>query len=76
VLHVEEMCGELGGGSTVDKGQGGGGDNNEAEPKPVPSFTKALNTFETMRAFMYAHITTKTDEANIVSIQFEKERCY
>jgi hypothetical protein len=34
-----------------------------------PSFTEALRAFESMRAFMYAHITTKRDQANIVNIE-------
>jgi hypothetical protein len=74
VWCVEEMCGELGGGSCMGEVQGGGGggdDDDEAKPEPVPSFTEALNAFESMRVFMYAHIT-KRDQANIVSI----ESCY
>jgi hypothetical protein len=56
VLCVEEMCGELGSGSSMQEQQGGGGD--EAKTKPVPTFTKALNMFENMRVFMYqANIT-------------------
>jgi hypothetical protein len=55
--------------------RGGGCGDDEVEPKPVPSFTEALHAFESMRVLMYAHIT-KRDQANIVNIQFEKERCY
>jgi hypothetical protein len=33
-----------------------------------PSFTEALRAFESMRAFMYAHITER-DQANIVNIE-------
>jgi hypothetical protein len=67
---VEEMCGELGSGSCMEEVQGGGGDDyNEAQPEPVPSFTEALRAFESMRAFMYAHDTTKRDQANIVDIE-------
>jgi hypothetical protein len=65
---MEEMCGELGSGSSMEEGHGGG-DDKEAKPEPVPSFTKALNAFETIRAFMYAHDITETDQANIVSIE-------
>jgi hypothetical protein len=32
------------------------------------SFTEAFRAFESMRAFMYAHITEK-DQANIVNIE-------
>jgi hypothetical protein len=53
VLCVEEMCGELGSGSNAKEGQSGGGGDNEAKPEPVPSFTEALNSSETM---MSAHI--------------------
>ena len=55
------MCGELGSGSSMKERQGGGGsgDDDEAKPKPVLSFTEALNAFETMRAFMYAHFTER-----------------
>jgi hypothetical protein len=43
VLHVEEMCGELGSGSCMKEVQGGGDDDDdEAKPEPVPSFKKAL----------------------------------
>jgi hypothetical protein len=35
----------------------------------VVSFTKALNAFETIRAFMYAHDITDIDQANIISIE-------
>jgi hypothetical protein len=35
----------------------------------VPRFTAALNVFETMRAFMYAHNITKIVQANIISIE-------
>jgi hypothetical protein len=66
VLCVEEMCGALGSGSCVEEVQGGG--NDEAEPKPVPSFTEALHGFESMRASMYANITER-DQANIVNIE-------
>jgi hypothetical protein len=34
-----------------------------------PSFTEALRTFESMRAFMYAHNMNKRDQANIVNIE-------
>jgi hypothetical protein len=44
---------------------GGGGDGSEA--KPVPSFTKALNAFETMR--VYAHDVNKIYQANIDRIE-------
>jgi hypothetical protein len=40
-------------------------DDDEAEPEPEPSFTEALRTFESMRAFTYAHITER-DQANTV----------
>jgi hypothetical protein len=33
-----------------------------------PSFTEALRAFESMRAFMYAHITER-DQVNIVNIE-------
>jgi hypothetical protein len=67
VLCVEEMCGELGSGSCVEKVQGGGGD--EAEPEPVLSFMEALRASESMRGFMYAHNITERDQANIVNIE-------
>jgi hypothetical protein len=47
------------------EGQGG----DEAESEPVPSFTEALCASESMRAFMYAHDTTKRDQANIINIE-------
>jgi hypothetical protein len=76
VLCVEQMCGELGSGSCVEEVQGGGvdddddddDDDDEAEPEPVPSFMEELRAFESMRAFMYAHITER-DQANIVNIE-------
>jgi hypothetical protein len=40
---------------------GGGGDDSEAKSEPVPSFVEALNAFETMTAFMYAHDFTEID---------------
>jgi hypothetical protein len=40
----------------------------EAKPKPVPSFTEALNAFETIRVFMYAHFT-ELEQANIISVE-------
>jgi hypothetical protein len=63
---VEEMCGELRSGSCVEEVEGG---DDEAEPEPVPSFTEALRAFESMRAFMYAHDITESDQANIVNIE-------
>jgi hypothetical protein len=39
-----------------------------AKCKPVLSFTKALNAFETTRMFMYAHIT-KIGQADIIRIE-------
>jgi hypothetical protein len=45
----------------VEEGQGDGGDDDEAEPEAVPSFTEALCAFESMRAFMYAHGITERD---------------
>jgi hypothetical protein len=42
-----------------------GGDENEAESEPVPSFTEALRAFESVRAFMYAHDITERDQANV-----------
>jgi hypothetical protein len=62
------MCGVLGSGSCVEEVQGCGGGDDEAEPEPVPSFTEALRGFESMRAFMYAHITER-DQANIVNTE-------
>jgi hypothetical protein len=47
---------------------GGGCGDDEAEPEPVPSFMEALRAFESMRVFMYVHIT-KRDQANIVNIE-------
>jgi hypothetical protein len=67
VLCVEEMCGALGSGSCLEEVQGGGDD--EAEPEPVLSFTEALNGFESMRAFMYAHDITERDQADFVNIE-------
>jgi hypothetical protein len=64
------MCGAFGSGSSVEEGQGdSGGDEDEAESKPVPSFTEALHVFESMRAFMYAHNITKRDQENYVNIE-------
>ena len=65
MLYVEEMCGELGSGSSMEEGQVGGGGDDEAEPEPVLSFTVALNAFETMRAFMCAHDITKIHQTNL-----------
>jgi hypothetical protein len=40
MLCMQEMCGVVGSGSCVEEGQGdGGGDDNEAKNKPMPSFT-------------------------------------
>jgi hypothetical protein len=67
---VEEICGELGSGSSMEEGQGGGGGgDDEAEPEAVLRFTEALNVFETMRAFIYAHDITEMDKANNVNIE-------
>ncbi|PSN37927.1 hypothetical protein C0J52_12231 [Blattella germanica] len=41
----------------------------ESETLPVPSFRDALNGFETMRAFIYAHDITERDQINIVNIE-------
>jgi hypothetical protein len=57
VCCVEEMCGALGSGSCLEEVQCGGDD--EAEPKPVPSFTEVLRGFEPMRVFMYAQKSLK-----------------
>jgi hypothetical protein len=80
VLCIEEMCGVVGSGSCVEKGQGDGGDDDEAESEPVPSFTEALRVFESMRAFTYVHDVTERDQANTVNIErllFSlKRRCY
>jgi hypothetical protein len=63
VCCVEEMCGELGSGSCMEEVQGGGGDDdNEAEPKPAPSFMESLHVFDSMRAFIYAHINERDQE--------------
>jgi hypothetical protein len=35
----------------------------------VPGFTKALNAFQTMRAFMYADDIIDIDQADILSIE-------
>jgi hypothetical protein len=75
------VCGESGSGSSVKEGQGGGGDDDDkAQPEPAPSFIKALNAFETMTAFTYAHIITDRDQANTVRTEsvffnLKKERC-
>jgi hypothetical protein len=69
-LCMEEMCRVVGSGSCVEEGQGDGGDDdNEAESELVPSFTEALRTFESMRAFMYAHNIANRDQANIINIE-------
>jgi hypothetical protein len=69
VLCMEEMCGVLGSGSCVEEGQGDGSyDNSEAKPQPVPCFTEALHAFESVSAFLYAHIT-KRDQTNTVNIE-------
>jgi hypothetical protein len=39
---VKEMYGELGSGSCVEEVQGGGDDDSEAKPKPLPSFMEAI----------------------------------
>lgn len=67
--HVEEMCGEVGSENSAGEGQGGSGaDDDEAEPRPVPNFMEALGAFESVRAFMYGHITER-DQANIVNFE-------
>jgi hypothetical protein len=65
---MEEVCGVVGSGSCVEKGQGDGGGDDEAEWKPVPSFTKAICAFESMRVFMYAHNINSRDQVNTVNI--------
>jgi hypothetical protein len=69
VLCVEEMCGELGNGSCVEEVQGGGDDDDEAKPEPVPRFTEAPRAFQSMRALMYAQNITERDQTNIVNIE-------
>ncbi|PSN36729.1 hypothetical protein C0J52_18420 [Blattella germanica] len=51
--------------------EGADDDDEEAESEtlPVPSFRDALNGFETMRAFIYAHDITERDQINIVNIE-------
>jgi hypothetical protein len=63
---MEEMCGMMGSGSCVEEGQGDCGDDTG---KQVPSFTVALRTFESVRAFMYALNITRRDHVNIVNIE-------
>jgi hypothetical protein len=41
------------------------GGDDEAEPKPVPSFMEALGASESMRAFVYAY-TTKRDQTSLI----------
>jgi hypothetical protein len=52
---MEEMCGVVGNQSCMEEGQGDSGDNDddEAESKPVPSFTKTLHALKSVKAFMY-----------------------
>jgi hypothetical protein len=68
MLCVEEMCGELGSGCCMEEVQGGG-DDDEAEPEPVLSFTEELCAFQSVRAFMYAQDITERDQANIIDIE-------
>jgi hypothetical protein len=65
---VEEMCGALGSGSCMEEVQDGGGGGDDVKPETVLSFTEALRAFESMRVFMYAHITER-DQANTVNIE-------
>jgi hypothetical protein len=48
----------------MEEVQGGGGGGGVK-----PSFTEALCVFESMRAVMYAHDITESDQANIVNIE-------
>jgi hypothetical protein len=49
------------------KNDGGNvGDDDEAESEAVQTFTETRNTFESMRASVYAHIT-KRDHATMVN---------
>ncbi|KAJ9574700.1 hypothetical protein L9F63_008135 [Diploptera punctata] len=51
--------------------------NDEVKSEPVPSFAEALQEFETMRWFIYSHITTEKELLNIVkyhSLLFNLER--
>lgn len=69
VLSVEEMCEEVASGSSMEEGQVDSDDNDEVDPKPVPSFQEALSAFETMRAFIYAHEIADRDQVNIINIE-------
>jgi hypothetical protein len=58
----------------MEEGQGGGGgggegDDHKAKPEPLLGFTKALNAFETMTAFMHAHYITETGHTDIIGIE-------
>jgi hypothetical protein len=59
------------GGKLLQEGQGDGnsGDDDEAESELVQRFTQAFNTFESMRASIYAHDITKRDQETIVNIE-------
>jgi hypothetical protein len=62
-------CGMVGSGNCVEEGQGDGGDDDETEFEPVPSFTEALCALESVSVFMYAHNITKRDQVNIINIE-------
>jgi hypothetical protein len=67
VLCKEEMCGVVGCGSCVEVGLGNGvDDDDEAESKPVPSFTEALHAFESVRCS--GMLTTSPNETKRTSL--------
>jgi hypothetical protein len=59
----------VGSGSCVEEGQGYGGDDDEAESEPVPSFTEALHAFESVRAFIHAHDITKETQGRSIILK-------
>ncbi|KAJ4426949.1 hypothetical protein ANN_26748 [Periplaneta americana] len=69
VLSVEEMCEEVASGCSMEEGQVDSDDNDEVDPKPVPSFQEALSAFEIMRVFIYAHEIADRDQVNIINIE-------
>jgi hypothetical protein len=63
ISSIDDMCDDCDGGEDEEAG------DECRKPEPVPSFTEAHTTFETVKSFFYKHSISEHDEQVILNLE-------
>jgi hypothetical protein len=68
VETVQELCVSLVASESVE-GEEGGGEEEDGEPKVVPSFAETHEALKKVKSFFYAHNTSDSDRESVLGLK-------